>query len=114
MAKVFGMHALEVKPDVPEDQVEAFLLNEVLPAWKLKGETFYLLKGIMGERTNKYFGVHVWDDQETFEHYYPPTGGVDPEYWAQIQEVFAKMQELVVVPDPHYTDYIVLGEVRGD
>jgi hypothetical protein len=54
MARVFGMHKVELKPSVNGMEFENFICNEVVPVYnRVPGQTVHLLKGDQGDRDGK-------------------------------------------------------------
>lgn len=114
MAKVFGIHTLELKPGANAKDFEDFVTREILPLYdKVPGQTAYLLRGDRGERSGKYAVLIELESAERRDHIYPLTG----DGWGVAEEV----QELVgdikplwdrfytyaeEFPDPHFTDYV--------
>jgi hypothetical protein len=118
MAKVLGMHAIELKPGVNEQEFEEFIKSEVMPVYRqVPGQTVHLLKGDRGERSGKYLMLIELESTERRDHIYPPAGdgwgvaedvqqlvgNVDP-----IWEKFATFAE--GFPDPAFTDYVMVSD----
>ena len=117
MAKVLGMHALELKPGVDEKEFEEFITRDVLPLYqKVPGQFAYLLKGDRGVRSGKYLAVIEIESSERRDHIYPAVGddwgladdakqaleGTDP--------IWEKLSTFIVeFPDPGFTDYLMVS-----
>jgi len=117
MAKVLGMHALELKPGVNAEEFEEFATRDVLPLYqKVPGQFAYLLKGDRGARSGKYLAVIEIESPERRDHIYPPDGdewgladdaklaleGTDP--------IWEKLSTFVVgFPDASFTDYVMVS-----
>src|SRR5690349_17293677 len=54
MAKVYGIHMLELKPGVSAEEFERLVTEEVYPAMQAAGFQYSVLKGDRGARTGKY------------------------------------------------------------
>ena len=115
MAKVFGMHKLELKPGADERQFEDFFCNEVIPIYRVvPGQTIQLFKGDRGERSGKYMMLIELESSERRDQIYPEegkvaedveqlVGNVDP-LW---EKLFTFIEEF---PDPGYTDYLMVSD----
>jgi hypothetical protein len=57
MAKVYGMHTLELRPGVKGEDFERFVAQEFLTRANVEGWRLSLLKGDRGERTGKYLAL---------------------------------------------------------
>jgi hypothetical protein len=113
MAKVFGMHALELKPDVNIKEFEEFVTVEVLPLYrKVPGQTIHLLKGDQGKRDTKYMMFIEIESPMRRDQIYPAEGGVSEEVQqilGNTDAIWDKFMSFVVeFPDPNYTDYVIV------
>jgi hypothetical protein len=115
MAKVLGMHTLELKPGCSEKEFEEFVRKEVLPVYrKVPGQTVSLLKGDRGERSGKYLMLIELESVERRDHIYPNEGTVADD----VQELVGNQDPLWETfysfvenfPDPKYTDYMMLSD----
>ncbi len=71
MAKVFGMHTIELRPDVKEADFERFVVEEVLPLPLYPGWKARLLKADRGARAGKYVLLTEIDSVEARNRYFP-------------------------------------------
>ena len=118
MANVFGMHAIELKPGVSEQEFEEFVRKEVIPVYnQVPGQTTHLLKGDRGERSGKYLVLIELESTERRDHIYPPVGdgwGVAEDVQQMvgdtgpIWEKFATLAE--AFPDPAFSDYVMVSD----
>jgi hypothetical protein len=116
MAKVLGMHKVELKPGVDEREFEEFLGKEVLPIYnRVPGQTAHLLKGDQGDRAGKYLVlIEIQSPQRRDEIYPPPEGRFSEE----VQELVADaaplwdrvMSMIEEFPDATYTDYVMVSD----
>jgi hypothetical protein len=115
MAKVVGIHEVELRPDVQAADFERFVLEEFIPAHQqLAGFEIALLKGDRGQRSGQYVIVGTNDSIERRDQLFPLNG----EFSEEIQRVLAenaamweKLRTFVVAfPDPQFTDYVALGK----
>jgi hypothetical protein len=114
MAKVFGMHEIELRPDVKPEEYEQFFTQEiahlpVFPGWKA-----YLLKADRGERAGKYLLMYEVESVETRDRYFPRPDEQSEEvqrFLEQHSEVAAAMQKSSAFEtEPHlWSDYIVVA-----
>jgi hypothetical protein len=118
MAKVFGVHEIELRPGVTAEEFERFLAQEYAPAEAPPpaGLKVYHLKGDRGERAGKYLVLIEIDSVETRDHYFPAPGELSAaaqQYFDQRSEsqqaLDAKMDTLVTPVGEIYTDYVVIA-----
>ena len=115
MAKVFGMHALELQPGCDENEFEEFMRKDFLPSYsRVSGQTAHLLTGDRGERTGKYLVLIELESPERRDQIYPSEGVVADdvvELVGDIESLVCKLRSfLVEFPDPRYTDYVVVSD----
>jgi hypothetical protein len=119
MARVFGMHKVELKPGVNGMEFEDFVCNEVIPVYnRVPGQTVHLLKGDQGERNGKYMVLIEIDSPERRDQIYPPPDG---QFAEDVQELVAdaapvwdKLISMVEeFPDATVTDYVMVSEWRS-
>jgi hypothetical protein len=115
MAKVFGMHALELLPDSDENEFEEFMRKDFLPSYsRVSGQTARLLKGDRGERTGKYLVLIELESPERRDQIYPSEGVVADD----VQQLVGNIESLVSTvrsflvefPDSRYTDYVTVSD----
>lgn len=115
MAKVLGMHIVDLKPGANEQEFEEFFQTDVLPVYrKVPGQTAHLLKGDRGERAGKYLLLIELESPERRDQIYPSEGVIAEDVQqlvGNIDPLWAKLSTLVVdFPDPKYTDYVILSD----
>ena len=118
MAKVLGMHSVELKPGVDEQEFEEFIKTDVLPVYrKVPGQTAHLLKADRGVRNGKYLVLIELESPERRDHIYPPAGdgwGVAEDVQqlvGNIDPIFEKLSGFVEgFPDPGFTDYVMVSD----
>jgi hypothetical protein len=118
MAKVFGMHSIELKPGVSEQEFEEFIQKEVIPLYRIvPGQTTHLLKGDRGERNGKYLVLIELESTERRDHIYPPVedgGGVAKDVLQLVgntDHIWAKFATFAEgFPDPAFTDYVMVSD----
>ena len=115
MAKVLGMHALELKPDCSAEEFEAFMKRDVLPVYRrVPGQTVHLLKGDRGERAGKYLLLIELESAERRDQIYPSEGVIAEDVLqlvGNIEPLLATLSTFVAdFPDPKYTDYLIVSD----
>jgi len=114
MAKVFGMHTLELQPGCDENEFEEFMRNDFIPSYsRVPGQTAHLLKGDRGERTGKYLVLIELESPERRDQIYPSEGGVADDVVqlvGDIEMLVSKVRSfLVEFPDSGFTDYVTVS-----
>lgn len=109
MAKVFGIHYLELLPGVKEEDFEQFTTEHRYPATTRQDFTFYVLKGERGERVGKYLMICEFDSIEARDRYWP-SPGVASEEGEALEASFEDVWKFVSVVGS-FTDYVVVGEL---
>ena len=110
-----GMHTIELKPGVNEEEFEDFFCSEILPVYgKIPGQNVHLLKGDRGERSGKYLMLIVLVSVERRDQIYPAEGqfaeDVD-QLVGNVSSLWEKFYNFVEeLPDPAYTDYVVVSD----
>lgn len=115
MAKVLGMHRVDLKPGVNEQEFERFMKTDVLPVYrKVPGQTVHLLKGDRGERAGEYLLLIELESAERRDQIYPSEGGIAEDVQqlvGNIDPLWEKLSTFVAeFPDPKYTDYATLSD----
>ena len=115
MAKVLGMHTVELKPGVNEQEFEEFFKADVLPVYrKVPGQTVHLIKGDRGERAGKYLVLIELESAERRDQIYPSEGVIAEDVQqliGNIDPLWAKLYTFVAdFPDPKYTDYAMMSD----
>ena len=75
MAKVFGIHELELRPGVTPEQFEQFVRAEVAQAPAQPVWTIHMLKGDRGTRDGKFAVLIEIESVETRDRLFPVSGG---------------------------------------
>ena len=114
MAKVIGIHRLELKPGVPGEQVQA-LATQITREMQIPGVTITLGQGDRGERAGQYVMLIEIDSVETRDRYFPVPLGEPSDEWKQHAAAYGSIFEqfeavFTDFPDPLYTDYVIAGE----
>ena len=113
MARVIGIHRLELKPGATDAQAQA--LAAQMAQAKIPGTKAVIGKGDRGERANEYVFITEIDSVETRDRYFPPGGGAASAEWDQLAAGYSELREqfeavFTNFPDPLFTDYVIIGE----
>ena len=118
MAKVFGLHEIELRPDVTDEQYERFIREKVASLATFPGWRWYLLKGDRGERDDKYLLMIEIESVAARDRFAPSPNQTSEEArqfseaHPEVDAVFAELEQLGSVPGVStlYTDYVVVAE----
>ena len=112
MAKVYGIHLIELKPGVSVAEFEQFIQGEGAALFQMpNGAKSSVLKGDRGARAGRYAVLLEFDSVEARNQTFPTAdetaAGPDPQ-----AALYEKLFTLVSgVGDPAtYTDYVVVAE----
>ena len=119
MPKLYGMHQLELRPEVAPDTFERFVTDELRHLLQREGQRIYVLKGDRGERAGKYLFVFEYDSVEQRDRDTPASNQDSEELkqWLadheeQVGRLFAQLSTYVLPGwdiGEHYTDYVELS-----
>jgi hypothetical protein len=116
MAKVYGIHPLELSPGVTGEAYEQFATGEGAALLHMfPGVKIALLKGDRGARAGKYAVIWEFDSVEARDAVFPP-GQSQAQAAQQLPESVARLLEKAAPlasgwGDPQfYTDYAVVAE----
>ena len=116
MPKLYGMHHLELRPEVSPDAFERFVIDELSNLLHREGQRTYVLKGDRGERVGHYLFVIEYDTVERRDQDSPGSNQDSEELkqWLaeheeQVGRLFTQLSTYVL-PEwdigEHYTDYV--------
>ena len=113
MARVFGIHIIDLNPGVTPEFFERFVIEQFLPALPLDrtpGVKASLLKADRGARVNQYLWMFEFDDIEVRNRYFPEPQSISEE----LKALIAPLHELAQIWDAASTrtktDYVVLAQ----
>jgi len=106
MAKVFGIHTIELRSGVKDEEFEKYVLEEVA-ALTFEGCQIHLLKGDKGQRVGKYVLLFEIESVEARSRAFGAPGGPPVEYSEQVVKALEKRRALSM---SSFTDYVVVGE----
>jgi hypothetical protein len=117
MAKVFGLHEIELRPGVRSEDFEKFVIEEVSRGPLLPGWEVMLLRGNRGERDGKYLLMFVIESVETRDRFFPGPDQVSEENQRfieshpEFERMMEKWRKLASAPgeDEVVTDYVVVS-----
>ena len=114
MAKVFGIHQLELKPGADAAEFERFVRDEYsLP--ELAGWQVSIAKGDRGENVGKYLVICEIESLETRNRDVPGDGTFSPKFeqWiaasAALDEKLNRFLTKAAGMETPFTDYVVVG-----
>jgi hypothetical protein len=117
MAKVYGIHVLELNPGVTGEEYEQFMAGEgaaLLQAFP--GVKLYILKGDRGARAGQYAALWEFDSVEVRDQMFPRVDGPWAETVGQFLHPLARLSEKAATLTTEasgpatYTDYVVVAE----
>ena len=113
MARVYGIHSVELKPGVDGHEFEQYVVQELNPILgQVPGQSIYFLKGDRGARAGQYLLVFDLETVERRDSLYPLTDEGSEEankFFADNNAVMEKLDSFVVrLPAPKFTDYVVI------
>ena len=106
MAKVFSIHMLALKQNVKEEDFERFVKEEWYPNFvPPKGAVGYMLKGVKGDRQDRFLWIWEFESMELAERIEPedlwrkpPGNSAMMEKWQTFEKGFGVI----------FTDYVVI------
>jgi hypothetical protein len=117
MAKVFGVHTIELRPGVKVAEFEKFLRDKLPSKFVIPGWNVYIARGNRGEREGKYLLIYEIDSVEARDQYSPQPGEPSQEATQLMQahkEILAFDEEFgKLASEGDYTDYVVIAESVG-
>ena len=114
MAKVYGIHEIELRPGTQPEEFERFMIEEFIPGSQPLGHKTTLLKGDRGVHAGKYGILVEFDSVEQRDQTFPAPARsvteVQQELPAPIAALLAQWSNLATgLGDPTaYTDYVVV------
>jgi len=112
MAKVYGIHVVELSEGITPEFFERFVAEQFLPSLpldKTPGVRASLLKGDRGARAGQYVFLFEFDNVETRDRYFPEQLRISPE----LAELIAPLRAVAEVWDKASqrvkTDYIAIA-----
>ncbi len=120
MARLFGMHELELRPGITQAAFEKFVAEELSHLLHREGQVTYVLKGERGERAGTYLFVFEYDSVASRDRDSPGPNQDSKELFVWLEEHYAEVGALFdrlstfVKPDwdigKHFTDWVEVGK----
>jgi hypothetical protein len=110
MAKVFGIHEIELLPGVTTEEFEQFLADAITKWPRVEGFTTSFAKGDRGTHAGKYILVFEAESIEARDRAFPSPDTLSEEVQRSAEsaaEMFAKMDSLC---SSTFTDYVVIAK----
>jgi hypothetical protein len=113
MAKLFGLHEIELHSDVKPEDFERFVVEEVNRGQLLPGVATLVLKGDRGEREGKYLLMMEFDSAESRDRLFPTPGQPSEEAQRYLESSWATKEKWaafgrVLGTTDISTDYVVV------
>ncbi len=112
MAKVLGIHLLDLKPGVTDEQAQE-MAARMTREFSMPGLTTRMAKGDRGPRAGQYVMVLEVDSVERRDRYWPKSGDESAEFNQHAAPLAALVEQagaVFVFPDPNFNDYLMIGE----
>ena len=105
MAKLFGLHEIELRSDVKAEDFEQFVIEEVNLSQLLPGVATTVLKGDRGEREGRYLLMMEFESTESRDRLFPTPGQPSEEAQRHLQSTRAITERWATFgPVPGTTD----------
>jgi hypothetical protein len=113
MAKLFGMHEIELHSGVKPEDFERFVVEELNRSQLFPGVATHVLKGDRGEREGKYLFMMEFESTESRDRLFPTPGQASEEaqrYLESTRAITEKWATFGTVPGTTdvSTDYVVV------
>jgi hypothetical protein len=113
MAKVLGMHMIDLRPGVRGEELERFFREKVAPFPAFPGWKMSLLKGDRGDREGRYLVLIEMESVEARNRFASTSGQPSEEGERFIESQRAMLEEWAKLASPIgttiYTDYVVVA-----
>jgi peptide chain release factor 3 len=113
MATVYGLHEIELRPEVDPEEYEQWFADEVVDQQLLPGWKAALLRADRGPRAGKYLMVFEVESEEARDQYFPAEGQQSEEfvrYLAEHPEIAALWERAQSYEaEDVTTDYVVVA-----
>ncbi len=110
MAKVFGIHEVELRPGVTAEQFEQFIADTASQWPQFEGFTTYVAKGDRGAHVGKYIFVFEIESTKARDRYYPAPDVPSEEAQRASEGSAAMFEKLDSLCSSTFTDYVALGK----
>src|SRR5262245_26803452 len=111
MAKVVGIHEVELRPGAEAADLERFITEEFIAgAQVVRIMQVSLLKADRGERAGKYVMLMEIESVETRDRYFPSSGEPSEAFQRAMPTGDALMEQFGAFGSSTFTDYVIVGE----
>jgi hypothetical protein len=114
MARVFGIHEIELRSGANAPEFERYVTQEVFPAFPLPGTRYYLLKGNRGARDGRYLLVFEFESVEARDRVAPSDNVLGAEAQRVVDAASAVLNRWGALATPIgeavYADYVEVGK----
>ena len=116
MAKVFGIHHLELKPGVDVAEFERFIRDEFNALPHPAGWQSSIVKGERGNKVGQYLYISEIESLETRNRHIPDGGPLSPELQKLVDTsspTLDKLSSYLTIPlfgGGEFTDYVTVGK----
>ena len=109
MAKIVGIHQLELKPGGTEQQADE-MAARLTREFSIPGLTTRVAKGDRGPQSGRYIMILEIDSKDRRDRYFPLNGEDSAEFYQHVApyaELIEQVMAVFVWPDPNFNDYVV-------
>ena len=110
MAKVFGIHEIELRPGVTAEEFEQFMTDTISQWPQLEGNTISVAKGDRGTHAGKYIIVFEIESVEARDRYFPAPDVLSEEAKRASEGREALFEKLDSLYSSTFTDYVVIAQ----
>jgi hypothetical protein len=108
MAKVFGIHHLELQSGVNAEDFERFIAEEGYPATAQQDLTLSVLKGERGAGVGTYLLMSEFESVAARDRYFPASGEASEAWQSLAGQWFETFLTFFIPVD--FTDYVAVGK----
>jgi hypothetical protein len=111
MAKIIGIHEVELRSGAQAADFERFVAEEFIPASsKVPGMQLSLLKADRGARVGKYVILMEIESVDARDRYFPSSGDDSEEFQRHTPSVGALMEKIGCLSSSIFNDYVVVSK----
>jgi len=110
MAKVFGIHEIELQPGVTAEEFEQFMTDTISQWPQLEGYAISVAKGDRGTHAGKYIMVFEIESIEARDRYFPAPEVLSEEAQRASEGSAALFEKMDSLCTSTFTDYVVIAK----
>jgi len=110
MAKVFGIHEIELRPGVTGEEFEQFMADTISQWPQLEGHAISVAKADRGTHAGKYILVFEIESVEARDRYFPAPDVLSEEAKRASEGSEALFEKLDSLYSSTFTDYVVIAQ----